>query len=298
MEPTMNIRSLLLLILLFTATFDATLFAAKRSFEEDDNSEHFSDDNVDDEHSSDDDFCDDKQDYKSKPSSKSAKKTYPCKACDKTFKHQGSLVNHNKSAHEGKTYPCQHCHKIFTQKGNHARHERLHSNGGPYHSRTKYGLTYSDKKYYPCQYCGLSLASSSNRSKHKKICKQNPALSQASPAFPPHAVEYESDNVVAPTNESSLPSDIVTAPAVDFPLFTPQELATDQEAEASLNSFSSHYSSLLPLLSADEVQFFLQQPLPVTTPPLPPCPSPVADSFSFSPHHQPSLDPGDIEDYL
>ncbi len=113
MEPIMNIRSLLSLILLFTTAFDGTLFATKRSFDEVDDNEYCPDDNDVDDEEDYDEQEDDKDDAPKVSSSKSAKKTYPCNLCPKTFKHLGSLYKHTQSVHEGVTYPCNLCPRIF-----------------------------------------------------------------------------------------------------------------------------------------------------------------------------------------
>ncbi len=88
----MNIRSLLSLILLCATTFDATLFAAKRSFDDVDYSEFYEDDEF-----CDDDEQEDDKDTKSKPSSsKDVKKITNAKPAANHLQIKAIAISTNK----------------------------------------------------------------------------------------------------------------------------------------------------------------------------------------------------------
>ena len=156
----MNTRSLLSLILLCATTFDATLFAAKRSFDEVNASEL----------SVDDDFCDDDKqeddkDTKSKPSSISTKRPYKCKRCTLTFTTHDSCADHERTHTEERPYRCKHCLKTFTQINHYEAHELIHTGARP----------------YKCKHCPKTFKQSGSRGRHQKTCAQNPSLSLSKP---------------------------------------------------------------------------------------------------------------------
>ncbi len=132
----------------------------------------------------------------------------------------------------------------------------------------------SNPTTYPCSYCKKEYAYSRSCISHQKKCTQNPSRSQAGSALPLHAAEPALVHVLAPAIEPSLLSDAVTAPAADSFFLTPQE-TLDQEALGSID--------LLFPISTDEIQAFLQQPLP----------TPLTDSYLLPPY-QPSLDPDSL----
>ena len=260
----MNIRYLLSFILLFTTTFDATLFAAKRSFDEGDMSEHFSDDN----------FCDDDEDNKRATSSSPTKKTYPCRAktCGKSFIQSGSRNRHERSHSEIKSYPCQHCNKTFIYPADLSSHELSHSG-------TKYPCDLCDKIFttqkncfrhikaahegqtYPCQYCDKTFTYATSHTRHQKNCKQNPALPQAGPALPLQAVEptldHESDDLS--DTASPLPFDPLLLSPAQISLLPPHQQA---KLDPALLHFVTTLNSLmqaanpdpLPNLAADDTE--------------------------------------------
>jgi len=270
----MNIRSLLSLILLFATTFDATLFAAKRSFDEADESEH----------SSDDDFCDDDQEDDKDAKSK---KSYPCKTCGKPFANSSNRIRHNR-IHSGKepypcrmgcsrsfadrsnrnkherihteerSFPCNECEKSFARKDRLTRHERIHSEERPYSckhcnkkfsdrsNRNQHELVVHSEMKYPCEYYKKKYTQQSNCKRHQKNCNQNPSLSQAGPALPEPTLIHENDDVVAPASEPSLLSDTAITSATDSLFLIPQEFPLDQEA---LDSIDFPF----PSLSTDEI---------------------------------------------
>ncbi len=158
----MNIRSLLSLILLFTVTFDTPLFAAKRPFDETDDSELYKDD----------DFCDDdkqKDDRGSRTRHEqihSKKRPYPCRTgCDKSLSTRKSRIEHERIHSEKRPYPCQYCKETFKISGTRTRHERTHS----------------AEKPFSCQHCTRSFKDPSNRLRHQKTCKLNLARSLLNP---------------------------------------------------------------------------------------------------------------------
>ena len=152
----MNIRSLLSLILLCATTFDVTLFAAKRSFDEVDDSELSVDNNF-----YDDDEQEDNKDNKPKSSSRSRKKTYPCKTCGKPFTDHSNRTRHERIHSGEEPYTCEHCGKSFKNSSNRVKHERTHSR----------------IKFFSCQHCNKSFKNPTCGTKHQKKCTQNPSLS-------------------------------------------------------------------------------------------------------------------------
>ena len=49
---------------------------------------------------------------------------YPCKECDYQATQKGHLSQHQKSAHKGIKYPCKECNYQATQKGHLNRHQK------------------------------------------------------------------------------------------------------------------------------------------------------------------------------
>ena len=245
----MNIRSLLSLILLCATTFDATLFAAKRSFDDVDYSEFYEDDEF-----CDDDEQEDDKDNKPKSSSLSTKKTYPCKICGKPLSNKRNRTKHERTHSEKKDYSCQFCNKTFTQSQNRDRHEKaIHLEENPHQyqcSHCKRAFTtknncdrhekaiHSEKKYYSCQYCGKPFVQPSGCARHQKICTQNPSLSQANPTLPAPVA------VLPPHLPNLNPDDLLYV----------NSLISLMQANSTQEAHPDH----LPNLDADDIEDCLQ----------------------------------------
>ena len=227
----MNIRSLLSLILLFATTFDTTLFAAKRSFDEVDDSELYSDDDF-----CDDDKQEDDKNPKSKPSSSKSIKPYPCRAktCGKSFTQSGSRNRHEESHPKIKPYSCQHCGESFLKASDRNHHKRSHP----------------EEISYPCQYCGLLFTRLYSCARHQKNSTKNSALNHESDDL--SDTQSDTASPLPPDQQAKL--DPGTLHFITTAIILMQ--AHEAQSLPQINQGGQPFS--LPNLNADDVEHYLR----------------------------------------
>ena len=83
-----------------------------------------------------------------KMNSKTGKKIYKCKTCEKCFNFPWNLDYHNRHVHLGlKDAKCKICEKLFSTKYQLREHERLHSESKPFECETC-GLCFKQKSTF------------------------------------------------------------------------------------------------------------------------------------------------------
>lgn len=79
-------------------------------------------------------------------------KPFKCDSCDKSFRHNLTLIRHIKAHSEGKKYHCDLCSKDFSRSDSFQRHQKLHTGEKPFR----------------CETCGKSFNRNDYLQKHMK----------------------------------------------------------------------------------------------------------------------------------
>ncbi|XP_053578043.1 zinc finger protein 436 isoform X2 [Bombina bombina] len=118
---------------------------------------------------------------KSRKSSSSKEKQFPCNLCDKKFYNNSHLKRHTKTHTGEKPFSCSSCGKAFASKPQLVIHERVHTGEKPY-SCTECGRKFScnahvalhmvvhtGEKRYSCTVCGMGFTRNSSLLKHSSL---------------------------------------------------------------------------------------------------------------------------------